>query len=84
MPRLEGMHIHRTQRQHSSVVVTIPKAVRDVLDLKAGDYVVFTSHPGTNVTELRKFSSEVHTHGRNYSSPGREARREPACAPSGG
>jgi len=63
--KLEGIHIQRAQRQHSSVVVVIPKLVRTALDLKAGDYVVFSSHPNTGVAELSKFIPGDKNHGRD-------------------
>jgi len=63
--KLEGIHIQRAQRQHSSVVVVIPKAVRAALDLAAGDYLVFTSHPNTGVAEMSKFVPGGKNRGRD-------------------
>jgi len=72
MAQLEGLHIQRTQRQHSSVVVVIPIAVRRTLGIKAGDYVIFTGHPGTGVVELVKFRKEAQNHAGDNSNPDRE------------
>lgn len=65
MSRADGIHIKRVQRQHSSVVVGLPAALRFALGIKAGDYVVFSQHQGTGVVEMTKFCKEVHAHGRD-------------------
>ncbi|MBA7563123.1 hypothetical protein ES708_04776 [subsurface metagenome] len=72
MPRLEFVNVRRTQRQHSSINVVIPKAVRVALGIKAGDYVVFSSHPGTNAVEFTKFIPKGKKHGRDSRDSGRK------------
>ncbi len=72
MPRLEFISVRRTQRQHSSINVVIPKAVRVALGIKAGDYVVFSSHPGTGTVEFTKFVPKGKNHGRDSRDSGRK------------
>ncbi|MBA7612284.1 hypothetical protein ES703_19520 [subsurface metagenome] len=84
MAMLEGINIQRAQRQHSSVVVVIPILVRRALGIKAGDYVVFTSHPGTGVVEMSKFVSGDKNHEKNRGNSDRENRGGGARAQSGG
>lgn len=72
MELLEGINIQRTQRQHSSVVVVIPVAVRRCLGINAGDYVIFASHPGSGVVVFKKFESKEIKHGGNQTNPDRE------------
>lgn len=55
MPKLDGIHIQKAQKQHSSVVVVIPILVRRALGIKAGDHIVFTSHSNNHVVEMSKF-----------------------------
>jgi len=74
MPVLEGINITRTQRQHSSVVTVIPIAVRHALGIKAGDFVVFTSHPRTGVVELHKFDPKEVSRGRDKTDSDRKAK----------
>jgi len=72
MAQLEGINIQRTQRQHSSVVVVIPTAVKRALGIKAGDYVIFSSHPMTGVVEFMKFRREAQNHAGDNSNTDRE------------
>ncbi len=72
MPSLEGINVKRTQRQHSSIIVVIPKVVRVALGIKAGDYVVFSSHPGDNAVEFTKFVPKGKNHGRDKANSSRE------------
>ncbi|MBA7674186.1 hypothetical protein ES703_82393 [subsurface metagenome] len=58
MPKIEGIHIRRVRRQHSSVVVVIPVLVRRALGIKAGDYVIFNGHKGDNIVELMKWEKK--------------------------
>ncbi len=74
MARLDGIHIQRVQKQHSSAVVVIPKLVSKALDIKPGDYVIFTSHSGNNVVEISKFSKEVNQRGKNKVNPDRKVK----------
>lgn len=46
MSELDGVHVVRAQKQHSSVVVVIPKNIRIALGLKVRDLVVFDLHRG--------------------------------------
>ncbi len=68
--KLEGIHIQRAQRQHSSVIVVIPTLVRRALGIIAGDYVVFASHPGSGVVELSKFVPGGKENGKNSGDSG--------------
>jgi hydrogenase maturation factor len=45
----------RAHRQHSSIVVTIPKVIRTFTDIKAGDLVVFTKRIGKDGVWLEKW-----------------------------
>jgi len=73
MPTLEGVHIQRVQKQHSSTIVVIPKLVRRALDIQAGDYLIFRSHPGENIVELVKFIPGEKQNGRDTANPDRKA-----------
>lgn len=64
MAKIDGINIQRIQRQHSSLLVVIPIAVRRVLGLRVKDYIVFHSHPGTNVVEFSKFEPGDKNHGK--------------------
>lgn len=65
MAKVEGTNIQRAQRQHSSVVVVIPKIIRRALDIKPGDYVVFTSYRSSAAVELSKFIPGVSKDGKS-------------------
>lgn len=51
------MYITRAHKQHSSIVTSIPKDVREKLSIKAGDYLVFTINPGNKSVAMGKFQS---------------------------
>lgn len=78
--QLEGIHIQRVQRQHSSAVVVIPILVRRSLGIKAGDYVVFTSHSSTGTVEMSKFVPGDKNHGKDSGDTDRENRSRRALA----
>lgn len=65
MATLEGINIQKVHKQHSSLVVIVPKAVRKALSITAGSYVIFCSHPGTNIVEFSKFVSGDRKNGRD-------------------
>lgn len=77
MSKLDGIHIQRVQKQHSSAVVVIPKLVRIALDIKAGDYLVFACHSVNNVVEISKFQKEVtkHVHHKDHTRKKVKSRR---------
>lgn len=77
MAVLEGINIQRTQKQHSSVVVVIPIAVRRCLGIHSGDFVIFTSHPGTGVVEFKRFEPKEASLGRNKVNTDRKAEGGP-------
>ena len=53
------MHIVRLHRQHSSVVMTVPKIVCKNLELCAGDYVILADSTENKVVGMRKFDPEA-------------------------
>lgn len=52
------MFVHRLHRQHTSVVMTIPKLVCKDLSMCAGDYVVLSKNENGPGYILQKFISE--------------------------
>lgn len=52
------MFVHRLHRQHSSVVMTVPKLVCEDLGMCAGDYVVLSKNSNGPGYILQKFESE--------------------------
>ena len=72
MPKLDGVHIQRVQKQHSSTIVVIPVLVRRALGIQAGDYVVFVSHSDTGVVELTKFIPGDKQNARDNTDPDRK------------
>lgn len=73
MPKLDGVHIQRVQKQHNSTIVVIPKLVRQALDIQAGDYVVFGSHTGENIVEFMKYIPGEKQNGRAHTDSDRKA-----------
>ena len=58
-------YIQKVQKQHRSLIVTIPKTVRDILGILAGDYAVFEIDEETKAVELQKFTMKGKSHGQN-------------------
>ena len=58
------MIICKLHRQHTSVVMTVPKLVCKYLELCAGDYVVLTVNQDGPGYVLRKFNCEDISNGR--------------------
>lgn len=74
MSQLEGIHIQKVHKQHTTLVVTVPIAVRKALDITAGSHVIFASHPGTKVVEFSKFELKGTRHDRGKGSSDRKDR----------
>jgi len=58
------MMIKRLFRQHTTVVLTIPKPVLNALDLKAGDYVEIEVEKREKQITIAKVYGRIN-HGRN-------------------
>lgn len=84
MAQLEGIHIQRTQKQHSSVVVVIPIAVRKALGIVKGDFIIFASHRNNGVVEISKFHPKEVSIDGNKINPDRKAEDGTQCIKDGG
>lgn len=59
------MAVKRIYRQHNSVVVVVPVAVREALGLKKGDYVSFSWDEGATACTLAKVEPREVDHGED-------------------
>lgn len=66
------MYIVRLHRQHASVVMTVPKLVREALDIKAGDYVGMRVSEVSGCVQLTKVTPEAIRDGRDRATGNRQ------------
>lgn len=62
--------IHRTCRQHNSVVVTIPKPVLTAMGMSAKDYLLFEQSAEKDIFTIRKLIPGELRNGQNRENSG--------------
>lgn len=65
-------HITKLYHQHTTVVSSIPAAVRAVLDLKIGDHVMWQVDDKSNFVQVCKVVPGGSSHGRSKGNPDRK------------
>jgi bifunctional DNA-binding transcriptional regulator/antitoxin component of YhaV-PrlF toxin-antitoxin module len=55
---MEVAYSARAHKQHNSVVVTIPKGIRVVTGIKAGDIIVFTKRVGKDGVWMERWQGK--------------------------
>ncbi len=78
------MFIVKVHRQHTSLVVVIPKGVRDTLGLITGDYVVLSDHTQESKYPLFYLEKWRQPDGRDSSNPDKENSARGVRAQDGG
>jgi hypothetical protein len=61
--------ISRVQKQHHSLVIVIPMTIRQLIEISAGDYAVFSIDPKSNDIQFSKFISKGKADGPDNTNP---------------
>lgn len=69
------MVIAKLHKQHTSVVMTVPKLICKSLGLCAGDYVIIEQVDSTKVATLQKFKPEDIRNARDFGNSDRKNKR---------
>ena len=62
----------RVHRQHSSLVVTIPKGICKELDIQRGDIAMFVTEPGVGAAVIVNINTRGYENGKDARNPDRE------------